>query len=304
MNIITKLNKNDIKSIDNLDKKPEDLDIILDVDAKDISIIKNIATKIFNMANKHNLEITDILVLPQSYLPEEFKDKMIESYKKFQSDNCELRDIYDISLSSSIRDERRRLLYRDIFDKFISNTKILKNIDKWCIDKNKDIKNIILKLNLNDKSRMICGEIDMYDALSKTLIDFKVSSSNMKLEWILQLLSYTAIMRKQHKLDVDYIQIYNPLMGTETTFDIKKWNKEDELLDYIVKIRMNKLNRNTINQITKPSNNQINKPKNIIDDFLDLNTEELEAMKNIKLIDKVNNVNKVDKVKISKKRIL
>ncbi len=308
MNIITKLNKNDIKSIDNLDKKSEDLDIILDIDVKDISIIKNIATKIFNMANKHNLEITDILVLPQSYLPEEFKDKMIESYKKFQSDNYDLRDIYDISLSSSIRDERRRLLYRDIFDKFSSNTKILKNIDKW--SESKDIKNIILKLSLNDKSRMICGEIDMYDKLSKTLIDFKVSSNNMKLEWILQLLSYTAIMRKQHNLTVDYIQIYNPLMGTETTFDVKKWDKEYELLDYIVKIRKEKLNRNisnnTFNIFNKPINkptSQVTKPKNILDDFLDLNMEEIEAMKNIKMIDKVEK-NKVDKVKIYKKRIL
>ena len=118
-------------------------------------------------------------------------------------------------------------------------------------------------------------------------------------------------MRNVLKLVVDYIQIYNPLLGTETTFDVKKWNKENELLDYIVKIRMNKLTRNTnINTISKPINTSINnksinkiasKPVNIIDEFLDLNEDEKKAIENINLMNKVS---KVDKVKISKKRIL
>jgi hypothetical protein len=309
VNILTKLNKVDKESINKLNKNPEDLPGVVDIDTVDLSILKSIAIKIFNMANKHNLEIKDILVLPESYLPEEFKNSMIESYKKFQSDNYDLKDVYDISLCSSVRDERRRLLYKDIFKKFSSNEKIFKYIDKWCTQFDD---NINIKLGLNDESRFICGEIDMYDINTKTLIDFKVSSSPVKLEWILQLLTYTAIMRKQLNMQIDLIQIYNPLLGTETTFDITKWNKENELLDYIVKIRGDKMNKNTQDkqvtkaftsftsftpkqQIAKPVTKRIiksetktlTKPKNLDEDFLDLNNEELEAMKNIKLVEKV-----------------
>lgn len=309
VNILTKLNKSDKESINKLNKNPEDLPGVVDIDSVDLPILKSIAIKIFNMANKHNLEINDILVLPESYLPEEFKNSMIESYKKFQSDNYDLKDVYDISLCSSVRDERRRLLYKDIYNKFSSNEKIFKYIDKWCVQFDD---NINIKLGLNDESRFICGEIDMYDINTKTLIDFKVSSSPVKLEWILQLLTYTAIMRKQLNMQIDLIQIYNPLLGTETTFDITKWNKENELLDYIVKIRADKMNKNNqdkpvtktfspfvsftpkqqiakriIKSETKLETKPVTKPKNLDEDFLDLNNEELEAMKNIKLVEKV-----------------
>lgn len=308
VNILTKLSKLDKESINKLNKTPNDLPGVLDIETVDLSILKSIALKIFNMANKHNLDINDILVLPESYLPEEFKNSMIESYKKFQSDDYDLKDVYDISLCSSVRDERRRLLYKDIFNKFSSNEKIFKYINKWC----KQFNNINIKLGLNDENRFICGEIDMYDNDTKTLIDFKVSSSPVKLEWILQLLTYTAIMRKQLNMKIDLIQIYNPLLGTETTFDISKWTKEDELLDYIVKVRGDKMKKNidvkplvktfatdnfAINKrIIKPEIKTEIKPKNLDEDFLDLNNEELEAMKNIKLVEKI-------KIKPKKSRV-
>jgi len=147
----------------------------------------------------------------------------------------------------------------------------------------------------------------MYDVENKTLIDFKVSSSSIKLDWIIQLLAYASIMRKKLKLTVDFIQIYNPLMGTESKFDIKDWNKENELLDYFVKVRQEKLNRNNdkvpknknvyndkvinnkvIKPEVKPIINTPIKTKTLDDSFFDFNPEEIEAMKNVeKIVEKV-----------------
>jgi hypothetical protein len=174
---------------------------------------------------------------------------------------------------------------------------MFKHINKW--SNQFELKNIKLKLVLNDYNRFISGEIDMYDIENKTLIDFKVSSSSIKLDWIIQLLAYASIMRKKLKLTVDFIQIYNPLMGTESKFDITDWHKEDELLDYFVKVRQEKLNRNNdkvpnikIGYNGKVINNKVIKPevkpKTLDDSFFDFNPEEIEAMKNVeKIVEKV-----------------
>ena len=305
VNLTLKLNKNDKDSINKLNKIDGDIDAIIKIDGNDEVILKSIAKKILELAIKHDLETNEILVLPVSYLPEEFKTNMIESYKRFKSKDFELNDIYDVSLCASIRDERRRLLYKSIYDNFTSNQKMFKHINKWT--NQFELKNIKLKLVLNDYDRFISGEIDMYDVENKTLIDFKVSSSSIKLDWIIQLLAYASIMRKKLKLTVDFIQIYNPLMGTESKFDIKDWNKENELLDYFVKVRQEKLNRNNdkvpknknvyndkvinnkvIKPEVKPIINTPIKTKTLDDSFFDFNPEEIEAMKNVeKIVEKV-----------------
>lgn len=241
INIINKLDKNNIKSIHRINKEKGDPDFLVEIDSRDSNILSDLCIEIIEVCNKYNLEVNDVVVLPKNYLPPEFKLNMMESYKEFKNDEYSLKNIYDISLCGSIRDGRRRLLYRDIFDKFTSNQKIIKNINKWCKEYNK--KDFSTKIVLNDLDRLIDGEIDMIDNESSTLIDFKVSSLKVKLEWILQLLTYTSLLRNLKNIKVDKIAIYNPLLGTMTTFNIKKWSFENELLDYISKVRNLKINK-------------------------------------------------------------
>ena len=95
----------------------------------------------------------------------------------------------------------------------------------------------------------------MYDYVNKKIIDFKTSlSKQIQIEWVLQLLTYASIIRLKAKLPVDTISIYNPISGIEYNIDIKKWNKENELLDLLVKVRTQKENKNK----------NINKNENII----------------------------------------
>ena len=76
-----------------------------------------------------------------------------------------------------------------------------------------------------------------------TLIDFKTSVNECKLEWIIQMLTYVALLKKINKYQTNYIQIYNPLLGKLTTFDISDWDKTDELLEFLSEIRNSRMAR-------------------------------------------------------------
>jgi phage/plasmid-associated DNA primase len=94
----------------------------------------------------------------------------------------------------------------------------------------------------------------MYDETEKKIIDFKTSTSQqIQIEWILQLLSYASLIRIHKKLPVEYISIYNPVSGIESIIDIKNWNKEKELLDYIKQIRddREKIKKASLNEPVK-----------------------------------------------------
>ncbi len=316
VNILHKLDKKNKDSVNNLNKINTDPEYLVDIDLKDLPVLKMLCSKIIEMCEKYDLEVNDVLVLPQSYLPNQFKIKMMDSYKEFRKDTYSLQNIYDISLCSSIRDNRRRLLYRNIYDKFSSNQKIIKHINKWC--EKYDDKDIGLKIVLNDTDRLIDGEIDMLDRTTNTLIDFKVSSSEIKLEWILQLLTYTSLLRKFKKIQVDNIAIYNPLLGVVTTFQIKNWSFENELLDYLIKIRQTKLSKNNdsklvINTERKPTTpikkissekkpNSPIKKINLEDEIFDFTQEEIEAMIVVDKKIKEQKTNNIEKIRIRPKK--
>ena len=297
INIINKLDKTDSTSIDRLNKQKGDPDYLVEIDSKDLNLLKNLCKDILDLSERYDLEINDILVLPRNYLPSEFKSNMMESYKEFKKDTFSMKNIYDISLCGSIRDGRRRLLYRDIYEKFTANQKIIKNIDKWCEEYKKV--NYSTKIILNDLDRMIDGEIDMINFDNSTLIDFKVSSSKIKLEWILQLLIYTSLLRNLKKIKVDNIAIYNPLLGTMTSFNIESWSFEDKLLDYIENVRNSKINKNNVN--LKTSNVNL-KTSNIEDEFFDFTQEELVAMIDVDKKIKQERQPNVEKIRIRPKK--
>ena len=116
------------------------------------------------------------------------------------------------------------------------------------------------------------GELDMYDYENKKIIDFKTSTSQqIQIEWIIQLLTYASLIRIHKKLPVEYISIFNPISGIESVIDIKDWNKEIELLDYIKQIRdeRDKIKKSSLNNsidFEKPK--KITKPKNIEKDTI------------------------------------
>jgi len=127
------------------------------------------------------------------------KEDMLISLKKFNNKEIKSedikQDIYKISLCSNIYDHRRRLLYKDVFDYFIENETIFKNIQEDYISRIIDNK-LVCKYQIKSETYGIVGEIDLIDITNKTIIDYKCSSSNtMKLEWYLQLLTYLSLIK-------------------------------------------------------------------------------------------------------------
>jgi DNA polymerase III epsilon subunit-like protein len=133
----------------------------------------------------------------------------------------------------------------------------------------------------------ICGEIDMVD--NDTIIDFKCSESDFKLEWLVQLLTYYFLLNNN---SINKLCIINIMNGHEYSFIIpenyKTINKKNELIEYLeIKIKndqqsnrnypsinQNILNNNNIIQV-KQSDVQfvLNTKENKTNKFMVLDTE-------------------------------
>ena len=180
-------------------------DLYSNIDKNKFLHIEDIMHQILNKSRKLNVFPHEIYITKSGFLPDEFSEHMIESYKNYVI-NKEIsnKDIYNISLCHNIFMNRKRLLYRDCFDMFDLDKKIYDDIQIFC-DKyytnNIEIKKVII-----DKERLICGELDMYDSTEEKIIDFKTSSADkIQIEWILQLLTYASLMRSHTKFIVNNI---------------------------------------------------------------------------------------------------
>lgn len=219
---------------------------MLEINPKDNKQVFTIMCLIIDRAFQINTSPANILVFPTNFIPESFFSILAASYKKFTSGKQKnlsiLKDIYNVSISSNIRDGRRRLVYKDVSDVFLQDTQIFENINSYInsIKQNK----LICKKKLYDTDREILGELDLLDSTNNTLIDFKCSTtSECKLEWIMQLLAYTSLLNLEN-IKIDTIKIYNPLIGNTVSFDVSNWNKQKELLDFMEKVRDRQMNRN------------------------------------------------------------
>lgn len=215
-----------------------------------LSAIKKI---LVNMIINNMTSVDQINIIPTSYLPRQFKELMMKSYMQYKDEikptKNILKDIYNVSLCGNILNERRRLLYKNVFDHFIDDH-LLHDIKKKFVDKIKN-DDVICKKQLNDVKRDIIGELDLLDNTTCTIIDYKCSISSCKLEWVIQLLTYTALFNNQcdEKNKIKQIQIFNALKGETTTFSVEKWNKENEILDYLCKVRNRTMGRSKKQQV-------------------------------------------------------
>lgn len=223
--------------IDKLDKRPSDPQCIKKIEYVDRKALYLIIKELV----KKNKSIKDISVFPVNYIPFSFLENLQKSHKNYTNKNEKsndiIYDIYNVSLCDNIVDGRRRLIYRDVFEPFTHDKTLFENINNFIELQAND--NLICKKLLFDGTRDIIGEFDLLNLSTGTLIDFKCSAtSEYKLEWIIQLLTYVALSRiNDPTIMITTISIYNPMLGTITNFDIKGWNMENDLLDTLQCIR-------------------------------------------------------------------
>ncbi|ARF11596.1 UvrD/REP helicase family protein [Klosneuvirus KNV1] len=221
------------------------------IDNNEIQIISSIIKKLLITSNKYNIDINILIncFSIKNEIPEQFKKKIIESYNRYNNDNYLtnelLYDVYNISLCNTILNDRRRLIYKNVYDYFVDQP-LLTDIDLYVDTLEPEFSKLLCKKFVISNEYDLIGEIDLINLTHNKLIDFKCSSSDQfKLPWLLQLLAYLSILRKSYpQITINELEVYNPLQGEIYTFDMSKWNKADEYLSYLYEIRVRQMTRN------------------------------------------------------------
>jgi DNA polymerase III epsilon subunit-like protein len=202
-----------------------------------------IANKICNMLDKDN-DFRKVNTYPKYFM-----DLLNVCYKKYTNSEKTvdeiLQDIYYVSLCRKIVNDRRRLIYRNIFDIYMTEFNEINERIKSYVNLMKDnvykckistthvyhIKNEFVKLS---------GELDAFDKTNQMIIDFKCSESGtFKIEWALQILMYCAIMLKTEKItrnEIKNISVFNVLSGKQYKLIVPDDYNFDQLLDYVEKL--------------------------------------------------------------------
>jgi DNA polymerase III epsilon subunit-like protein len=202
-------------------------------ESNDIVLINMILRKIPNGKNAEFVR--------QNTYPRKFLDKLKVANENFCNKKIEnndiLRDIYEVSLCGKFYDSRRRLLYRDIYDMYMDGfQKINERMVDYSSkikDKNNICKVVVNKMyNINENYVSLNGEIDLINVHDSSIVDFKCSESEFKMEWLLQLLFYYSLLNKEH-YDINKLVIFNILKGELYEIEIDNTYPYLELLEYV-----------------------------------------------------------------------
>lgn len=205
-------------------------------DHKDLISLHKILTKL-----RPNVDVRRTETYPAYFL-----NRLKLAYERYINpkidDDKILNDLYYVSLCRKFINNRRRLVYRDIFDLFIEDFEQLNSRIKQYADNVKD-NSIKCKINtscvysIDREFVVLAGEIDAINSTTKTLIDFKCSESDFKIEWLLQLLIYYSLLIINEQIDIDDIEnlaIFNILDGKLYEIPIKDINYDAEaMIQYI-----------------------------------------------------------------------
>ena len=201
------------------------------LDLKEIDINTNTKNLVNKLSKKKNQS-----VFRENTYPEHVINKLKSSHKNCQfndPNNNILQDIYNISLCRNFNNDRRRLVFRNVFELFekMLNCGINVRMDKY-IDLMISHDTLCKKL-VNHKFKNIAilrGEIDIIDFTEETLIDIKCSESDFKLEWYIQLLIYYTFLNEKDK--IKYFGIINIMNGKFYKIKVPEINL-DLFINYI-----------------------------------------------------------------------
>jgi len=200
------------------------------------NILYNMLKKI--NSKKSTFAFSERSIIRENTYPNHFINKLTDSYKKCQSNKLSnefLEDIYLVSLCRNLNNDRRRLVYRNIFNLFetMLNNGIRNKMNQYIDLKLSNL--ITCKKTIYHKFRdtaVLLGEIDLIDWTEETLIDIKCSESDFRLEWYLQCLFYYIFLNEQDKSKIKFFGIANIMDGKYYKFDVPKINY-NSLISYI-----------------------------------------------------------------------
>ena len=224
---------------------------------------KNLVSKL----TKKNKHIPYQSVFRENTYPSHVMKKLQKSYNKCQTEihnNQIIEDVYNISLCRNFNNDRRRLVYRNVFDLFekMLNNGIKSKMDKY-IDLMAEHKTTCKKTIFHrfKEVAVLKGETDIIDWSEETLIDIKCSESDFKLEWYIQLLMYFSFLKDKEKDKIKYFGIINIMDGKYYKINLPNIDYE-QFIKYIelmikrdqnnYRICNNPLNMNSLQYVFKP----------------------------------------------------
>ena len=238
------------------DNKYKDNDCMMIINAV---ILSNSEMELYNKykinnivldSEKNNFEDKDTLnlinkikkqnqnVVKENTYPPHIIKMLKDSYNMCISNKCSntiLNDVYNVSLCRNFNNDRRRLVYRNVYDLFktMLNNGIKTNIEKYIniMESHKTTCKEIIFHRFN-KTVTLLGEIDIIDWDEETLIDIKCSESDFKLEWYVQLLIYYTFLKDEQRDKIKYFGIINIMNGNYYKIDIPKININN-FIEYI-----------------------------------------------------------------------
>jgi hypothetical protein len=207
------------------------------------NMILEILVRIIKKGYVFRKRLDSIKIINKVYLPKIFEDMMKKHYLNYLDYNKKwneiIYDIWEVSKLHFIFLERKRPLYIDIkINEVLECMNFYESIYKYLYENY--IKNeryeFILNPILSDEH--INGEGDILlldkDTNKYIIVDIKTTSNEQfNIEHLLQLMLYTYLLRKQNKI-VEQAMILNPLLGREEWIDLSKWNKGEELVNYLI----------------------------------------------------------------------
>ena len=197
--------------------------------------IKRIIWKMNKFAYK---KVIDVIIDTKFHLPFEFMKKMENSYVNYKNRSLKsrsiIKDIYNVSKCHSIAFMRKAVLYKKVKKRELGLYKGMYDSMELFIERMiKGASSMERSPSFNTDE--ILGEGDLL--IDDLLIDFKVSSgSALEMNNVVQLLCYVA-MGRSLGYEINRIGLYNPLLGEYSECDISGWNKERELVKYLISVR-------------------------------------------------------------------
>lgn len=179
--------------------------------------------------------VADVIISSHFYLPFAFVKKMEYSYLAYQDPKQKwyniLEDIYNVSKTHSISFNRRAVLYKNVSKYELKrHLSMYQEMNSFIKTKVKNTNKIITTPSFSTEK--ISGEGDLL--LDDLLIDFKVhNGSALEINNVLQLLTYVALSRELG-YNIKRIALYNPLMGQYHETNISEWNKDKELINFLL----------------------------------------------------------------------
>ena len=290
-------------------------DSSIKIDANDINHVITLIRNRLTMMERMG-EDAEVCMVPENYLPDDYLSDLTSEYSKYTDVTNEtdsvLGVVYKVSLCENICNGRRRLIYQNVYNNFVDGYDVLfDDIKKYFVPKLSYGK-MICNRRIRALQILLKGTTHIIDEENKSLIDVKCSNDpECKLEWILQLLGKVAILKYMAQTykniperiiynDIQFIKIYNPILGTIVSFDIMLWDKYYDLLEYLCNIR--KIKYVDPKPLIPEKNEKkiiINKESQYFDDMAIINNLNNEYLKNAS--EKKTQENTPEKCEISQK---